>query len=158
MASSGAVSGVNCVRKILADGGVVYRYYAWRGRGAPCFWTSPHRPVKKPLPQAFIEALQGARATAGATGDTFDGLARLYLTSPGYLAKADVTRADYRRYIDAAREKFGTANIAVLSDPRFRGSIIKWRDKFAASPRTLISLCWLCRWCSSTGAISAFLA
>lgn len=128
--------GVNRIRKLKADGSAEYRYYAWRGRGAPCFWVSPHRPVKQPYPRSFVEAYGEAMKERRAVKDDFNGLATMYLESPGFSSRADKTRGDYRKYIDGARAQFGSAPLQVISDPRFRAEIIRYRDTLKDRPRT----------------------
>lgn len=131
-----SIQGVNCVRKLKADGSAEYRYYAWRGKGAPCFWVSPHRHVKQPFPRAFVEAYQEAMKNRHDVRDDFNGMATRYLESPGHASLAEKTRSDYRKLIDKAREQFGVAPLQVIADPRFRAEIIRYRDSLRDHPRT----------------------
>lgn len=126
--------GVNVIRKVRADGTVEYRYYAWRGKGAPCFWVSPHKPVKTPHPRAFAEAYNEALKSERTVRDDFNGLAQRYLDSPAF-AKL-VNHSERSRYIGMAQKEFGNAALKVIADPRFRGELIEYRDKFAGTPRT----------------------
>jgi hypothetical protein len=128
-----SIKGINCVRKRRADGSVEYRYYAWRGRGAPCIWISPHKPVRDPLPRDFVRAYEEAMSSRREVRDDFDGLAARYFDSPQFraLALPDMRR----RYVDLARERIGTAPLHVIADPRFRGELIALRDSLAHSPR-----------------------
>jgi hypothetical protein len=130
------IQGVNPVRKVRADGSVEWLYYAWRGRGAPCFWKSPHKPVKHPYPRQFIAAYQKAIEEHRApTGDDFDGIAQKYLAGRDFTTLADKTQKEYRKYVDDARTQFGNATLNVMSDPRFRAEILRYRDSLALRPR-----------------------
>lgn len=129
------IEGINPVRSILADGTVLWRYYAWKGKGAPCFWTSPHKPVKRPFPRAFIEAWQAERAKRHEVRDDFHGMATRYLESPGFAKLSDATKALYRPLIDEARQEFSGAGLRIIGDPRFRADLIAYRDRLAATPR-----------------------
>lgn len=131
-----SIQGVNCIRKRKADGSAEYRYYAWRGKGAPCFWVSPHRHVKQPFPRAFVEAYQKAMKDRHDLRDDFNGIATRYIESPGFANLAEKTRHDYRKLIDSAREQFGDAPLQVMADPRFRAAIIRYRDSMKDRPRT----------------------
>jgi len=68
--------------------------------------------------------------------DTFASLVTAYLASAEYRKLADTTKRDYRTWTDRAREELGTAKLKLFSDPRMRGTILEWRDKWAASPRS----------------------
>lgn len=128
------VEGVNVIRKVKADKSVAYRYYAWRGKGAPCFWVSEHKPVKQPFPRAFVEAYDKAIRESREVRDDFNGLAARYLASPAF-AKL-VNGSERSRYVGLAQKQFGSAPIKVIADPRFRGELIEYRDSLAATPRT----------------------
>ena len=129
------IAGVNGVKKRKADGSVEYRYYAWRGKGAPCFWSSPHKPVKQPFPRAFVDAYTQAMKDRNEVRDDFSGLSQRYLASPGFASLARTTQGLYRPLIDDACERFGTAPLHVISDPRFRAEIIAYRDGLSGTPR-----------------------
>lgn len=128
------VEGVNEIRKVKASGLVQYRYYAWRGKGAPCFWTNEHKPVKRPYPRAFVEAYTEAVKNDRKVGDDFNGLAARYLASPAF-AKL-VNGSERSRYVGLAQKQFGNAPLKVIADPRFRGELIGYRDSLAGTPRT----------------------
>jgi len=128
------VEGVNVIRKVLANGTVKFRYYAWRGKGAPCFWVSEAKTVKTPFPRAFVEAYDKAVRESREVKDDFNGLAQRYLQSPAY-AKL-VNGSERSRYVGLAQKQFGSAPIKVIADPRFRGELIAFRDSFGATPRT----------------------
>lgn len=128
------VEGINKIKKILADGSVEYRYYAWRGKGAPCFWVSPHKPVRKPLPRAFVDAFDNAKKKAEA-GNNFAGFAARYLESDHYKSRAPATQSEYRRLVDKATTEFGATGLHIIADPRFRAEIIAFRDTLRATPR-----------------------
>lgn len=126
--------GVNVIRKVKADGSVEYRYYAWRGKGAPCFWVSQHKPVKAPHPRAYAEAYNEAIKSERIVRDDFSGLAAHYLDSPAF--KKLVSGSERSRYIGLAQKQFGNAPLRVIADPRFRGELIAYRDSFGGTPRT----------------------
>jgi hypothetical protein len=128
------IEGVNPVRKVLADGSVQFRYYAWRGKGAPCFHVSHHKPVKHPYPRAFVEAYNEAIKTARVVRDDFNGLAQRYLASPAFAKLAN--GSERSRYVGLAQKQFGSAPLRVIADPRFRGELIGYRDSLAGTPRT----------------------
>lgn len=129
------IEGVNGVTKRRADGTVEYRYYAWRGRGAPCFWVSPNKRVKKPYPRAFIDAYTAAVSRKPAHADTFDGMAASYLESLKQASNPETTKGEYRRLVERARVEFSDTPLTVIADPRFRGAIIDYRDSLKATPR-----------------------
>ncbi len=57
-------------------------------------------------------------------------------TSHEFGKLAEKTRKDYRRYLDALRDEFGSLPIDALSDRRIRQDFFDWRDQFASTPRT----------------------
>jgi integrase len=68
--------------------------------------------------------------------DVFGSLLTAYLGSPEYLRLAASTKRQWRLWADRAREEFGGAKLHAFSDPRMRGDIMAWRDRWAASPRS----------------------
>lgn len=128
------IEGVNTIRKVKADGSVEYRYYAWRGKGAPCFHVSPHKPVRQPFPRLFVEAYDKAIRESREIKDNFNGLAQRYLESPAF--KKLVNGSERSRYVGMAQKQFGSAPIRVIADPRFRGELVAYRDSLGATPRT----------------------
>lgn len=128
------IEGVNCIRKTLADGTVQFRYYAWRGKGAPCFHVSPHKPVKQPFPRVFVESYDKAIRESRSVGDDFNGLAQRYLASPAFAKLAN--GSERARYVGLAQKQFGNAPLKVIADPRFRGELVAYRDTLGSTPRT----------------------
>jgi integrase len=119
------ISGVNTVRKRLADGSLRVYYYhrdtGMRLNGDP---GSPE----------FIAAY--ARAEKKVTErqpDSCAGLIRAFLTSPEFEKNLQPsTQKEYRRILMAIEGKFGRAPIAAMADPRFAGDALEWRDEIAA--------------------------
>lgn len=128
------IEGVNKTKWTLADGSVVYYYYAWRGKGAPRFWTSPHKPVKKPYPREFVRAFDLA-IEKKIRDDNFDGMAARYLKELEASDHPATTKSEYMRLVERARREFGPAPLSDIVDPRFRADIIDFRDKFRSQPR-----------------------
>lgn len=92
--------------------------------------------LKPALTPDAVAAFTEAHADKSlARPDTFAALIEAYLASPEFRTRADSTKRDYRRWCDAAKDELGTAKLTLFSDPRFRGDIIKWRDKWAHAPR-----------------------
>jgi len=68
--------------------------------------------------------------------DVFSGLVHAYLKSPEFLRLAPRTRKDWRVWIDRANEEFGDARLHLFSNPKMRGAVLEFRDKWAHSPRS----------------------
>lgn len=94
--------------------------------------------LQKPslTPDALAAVVKAHESRTEPRRDTFDGLLTAYLASPEYQRLADSTRRQWRTWADRAREEFGSAKLRIFSDPRMRGAILEWRDKWAHSPRS----------------------
>jgi integrase len=120
------ISGVNTVRKRLADGS--HRvYYYHRDTGI--------RLDGKPGSPEFIAAYTRAeRKLTERYPDLCAGLIRDFLTSPEFQKNLQPsTQKEYRRILTAIEAKFGRAPIAAMVDPRFAGDALEWRDEIAVS-------------------------
>ena len=120
------LSGINTVRKRLADGSVrIYYYHRETGTrlhgkpGSPQFVASYAESEKKP-----VERQSGQCAE----------LIRDFLTSPEFGNNLQVsTQKEYRRILTAIDARFGRAPIVAMADPRFASDALEWRDEIAAS-------------------------
>jgi integrase len=120
------ISGINTVRKRVADGSVrIYYYHRDTGArlhgkpGSPEFIASYAEAEKKPT-----ERHAGLCA----------GLIRAFLTSPEFSNNLQPsTQREYRRILTAIEAQFGRAPIAAMADLRFSGDALEWRDEIAAS-------------------------
>ena len=114
------------MRKRLADGSIrIYYYHRDTGTrldgtpGSPEFIASYAGAEKK-----LTERQEGLRA----------GLIRAFLTSPEFMNNLQpATQKEYRRILTAIEAKFGRAPIAAMTDARFAGDALEWRDEIAAS-------------------------
>lgn len=128
------LAGVHFIRHELAKG---TRWYVYAWRGGPKIMEA--QTVLKPaLTPEAVAAYNEAHASKAAKpkGDTFAALVEAYLGSHEFKSRAESTKRDYRRWCDLAKEKFGTAKLRAFSDPRIRGDLITWRDKWAHAPRS----------------------
>jgi integrase len=123
------LTGINTVKKRLADGSTVTHYYAWRGKGAPKLDGKPGSPEFVASYNAAHQARQKGHA------GTVQALLAAYQASPYFTGKAERTRADYIKHIRKIEAKFGGFPIAALSDRRARGEFLRWRDTLAEASR-----------------------
>lgn len=124
------LKGIHRVRMKLRDGTVREYHYAWRGKGAPKFWSSES--AVKVGSAEYLAAL----AECAPKGEMSKGLFREVIL--GFLASQDFGKLSprYRKDIETSvrhskngiDHKFGTAPIAAFSDPRIRGRVLAWRD------------------------------
>lgn len=123
------LKGINRVRMRKADGTAVELHYAWRGKGAPCFWRSDSG-VKVGSP-AYVAAFS-ACAPQPAAG-RFRSVILRYLEAAEFKRLAPRTQRDMRTSINHQKTgidaKFGDGPIAVFEDARIRGVVLGWRDK-----------------------------
>lgn len=104
-------------------------YYAWRGGprldgepGSPEFMSSYNQVV--------------ANKSAPDNG-RFRALVAHYRASDDYRRLAESTRRNWGRWLDRIGEHFGDLSIAQFARPeRIRPIIVKWRSKYAGTPRT----------------------
>lgn len=119
----------------LANGERRWYVYAWRGRGAPLLGTLDGECFPRTIPNDIL-AKYVAVTQARAPKDTLEELIVEYLQSPEWRKLAMSTQREWRRWIDKARIQFGSGPLKAIEDRRFRGPLLKWRDSFAASPRS----------------------
>ncbi len=128
------VEGIHYVRRRLASGAVRWHVYAWRG--GPKVMTADGL-VKPSLTSEALAAIVKAHENrTEPRRDTFDGLVAAYLGSAEFARLAETTRRQWRTWADRARLEFGHAPLKLFSDPRMRGTILEWRDKWANAPRS----------------------
>ena len=120
------ISGVNTVRKRLADGSIqIYYYHRDTGK----------RLVGEPGSSSFLASYAKAeeRSTERHEGSCA-GLIRAFLTSPDFTNNLQsTTQKEYRRILTSIEAKFGRAPISAMADPRFSGDALAWRDEIASS-------------------------
>lgn len=126
------MTGLHLVRKPRP--GLPDRWYVYAWRGGPCIHTAEGaRPVIGPeLLARALAARQPARDHAG----TIEGVIKDYRASPEYERLSDSTKKDYRLWLDRISTRWGDAPLAAFEDRRMRGEVIRWRDGWAAQPRT----------------------
>jgi integrase len=120
------ISGINTVRKRIADGSVrIYYYHRDTGTrldgkpGSPQFIASYAEAEKK-----LTERHAGLCA----------GLIRAFLGSPEFeINLQPSTPKEYRRILATIEIEFGRAPIAAMTDPRFARDVLEWRDEIASS-------------------------
>lgn len=122
--------GIHRVRQKLSDGSVREYHYAWRGKGAPRFWSSESA-VRVGSAEYLADLAAAAPKGAIARGK-FREIILAYLDSADFTELAERTRKDIRislyhptNGIDA---KFGDAPARAFDDPRIRGQVLAWRD------------------------------
>ena len=101
------LKGINTARKRLADGSIK-NYYYHRGTGK----RIQGQPGTPEFVASYAEAAKPEQTDTG----TFSALITGYATSPEFGKPAEKTRKDYRRYLDALRDEFGSLPIDALSD------------------------------------------
>lgn len=124
------LTGINRVRKAHADGTVIEMHYAWRGKGAPCFWRSDSG-VKIGSAE-YISALADAAPKAQAAKGKFREIILGWLGSQEFARLAPRTQSDMRTSINHPKngidQKFGDAPARAFDDPRIRRQVLDWRD------------------------------
>lgn len=126
--------------KRLAGGRKKVYYYSEAGTR---FWTNMDFQMAPPFPEAFLRAYQAAldeEREARSTRPEGDiaGYILEYLASDKFSRLAEQTRLAYRRDLDLARIKFGSAPRPVSAEDylAFRADIVSWHDELArSSPR-----------------------
>lgn len=159
---SAMLPGVHRVSKTLADGRLATYWYAWRG-GPRILAASANTPaalareVAKATPAA-ITAYEQHQTRAPDTV-SFYGLVTRYLASLEADTKlSDRTKADRRKYLDVARTDLGTMELRAFESRKARGFLIKWRDGYAAIPKTaderLAAVSTVLSWAADRGEIA----
>lgn len=125
------VTKLHVIRKSLKTGPRFY-VYAWRG-GPQIHVQDGARPVitNDILDKAREARMQGNGDYAG----SFEALIDEYLASPEFGRLAEVTKADYRRWLTRIAKRFGTAPLHIMADYRMKRDITAWRNKWADQPR-----------------------
>ncbi len=121
------VKHINIVYKTLADGSVkTYHYNRKTG-------SRIHGEAGTPeFSKSYLESWKSEPAFE----DNLSGLIDEYKRSPAFTKLANATRTSYKMNLDAVDEKFGSANLDVLSDGRIRGQFTRWHEGIArSSPR-----------------------
>lgn len=122
--------GINKVRKRLSDGSVIEMHYAWRGKGAPCFWRSDSKVAigSAEYVSALAEAAPKGRDARGKFREVILG----FMASQEFASLAPRTRSDMETSIGHPKNgidaKFGGAPIRAFDDPRIRKQVLDWRD------------------------------
>jgi integrase len=154
--------GVHRVRKALRGGEVAEYWYAWRG--GPQILKAVAK--SDALLDREVAALTPAAATAwqAARRPTADrkflyGLITRYLESVEFGHGAPRTRKDRRKFLDRCRTELGTMELKALEARGARAALIKWRDRYAATPKTadelLGALSIVLQWATDRGEILA---
>jgi integrase len=112
--------------------GVVYTY-AWRG--GPRLKNTPGTPE-------FLAELAAAQIDRK-TGDanTVGGLIARFKAHPRWVgphpqAYADSTKVNWAHSFDIIKTEFGALPVRFFNEANMRPAIVKWRDKFTATPAT----------------------
>lgn len=124
------LTGINKVRKRLANGAIVELHYAWRGRGAPCFWRSDSG-IKAGSAQ-YISALSDAALKRESAKAKFREVVLAFLDSQDFNSLAARTQSDMKQSIfhaDGIDKVFGDAPARAFDDPRIRKMALDWRDR-----------------------------
>lgn len=120
------------VHKVSAKGKTYY--YAWRGKGAPKLRGEPGSPE-------FIASYQEAHANRkGGDKSRMSGLCAMFRASDAWNGRgpkpiSDKTKATWRLWLDRIQEEFGALKVEQFDRPQMRPIIIKWRDRYSATPR-----------------------
>lgn len=112
------------------------RWYVYAWRGGPCIHQQDiERPAITP---ELLDKAAASRMKQGASrnADTFNAVIDGYRASPEFTRLRESTKVDYRLWLTRISERFGKAPIAAFTDPRMRGEIILWRDRWQHQPRT----------------------
>jgi hypothetical protein len=128
------LKGLNSVNKVLADGGVVTYYYAWKGGprlkgdlGTPEFVASYH------------EAVSAKRTPAAGV---FLALFHAYQASSEFAGLRDRTRADHIKQIKLIEVAFGDMPLTALSARGARAEFMASRDRLAVRSRRQADYAW----------------
>lgn len=129
------LKGLATVRRRLADGSLATYHYAWRG--GPRMQSTPGTAEFV----AEFQRLTAARQVENPHHGTLTGLMLDYQRSPAFQDLAGETRAGYARRIRKIEAEWGDTPVAVLSDDRFRGDVLDWRDQLADKGRREADYC-----------------
>ncbi|WP_170984623.1 tyrosine-type recombinase/integrase [Rhodoligotrophos defluvii] len=146
------LSGINTIRRKLADG-TVRTYYYHRLSGTRLY-ASPGSP------EFLAEIAEAERRRKQPRAGSMKALLADYMASSSFTEKAPKTQASYRQMIRLIEDEFGDAPLEVISDHRIRGDFLAWRDRIAQrSKRTadyaLTVLGLILQWGYDRGRIAA---
>lgn len=160
------LKGVNRVRKTEAGGMRVERWYAWRGKGAPCILSESavsDRVLDLKVEAAAAEAgrrffeVKAARKTPP-RGELL-ALIKAWLASPEFKLLSPRTQRDYAKRIQPAETWLGELPIVALKADGMRAALLAWRNRFAETPaladRYAGALSSMLRWARDQGHTSA---
>ena len=152
------VTKLHIIRKALKTGARYY-VYAWRG-GPQIHVQDGARPVITP---EILDKAHAARMGGNADyRNSFNAVIDDYVASPEFARLADVTQADYRRWLTRISKRFGKAPISILADYRMRKDILIWRDTWADQPRAadraIGTLSTVLGWAAQRGIIATNIA
>lgn len=118
--------------KVTAKGKVYW--YAWRGKGAPRLTGAPGSPE-------FIRSYEEAhRERRGGDKARLSGLCAMFRASDAWNNRgpkpiSPKTRASWSTWLDRIQDEFGELRIEQFDRAAIVPRIIKWRDRYAATPR-----------------------
>ena len=130
--------GVHRIRRRSA-GAITEYWYAWRGGPQVLKVTAATeaalaRAVAKATPAAAA-AYEAERAPKSDARFLY-GLVTAYLASPAFDGLAERTQRDKRKFLEMARERFGTLEVRALEARGARAMLLAWRDERANRPKT----------------------
>lgn len=109
-------------------------YYAWRGRGAPRLRGEPGSPE-------FVADLKTALdSRKGGDKTKLSGLCAMFRASDAWNGRGPKpisakTKASWTTWLDRIQMEFGELRVEQFDRPQMRPMIIKWRDRYAKTPR-----------------------
>ncbi len=109
-------------------------YYAWRGKGAPRLKGEPGSPE---FATSLAEALRDRK---GGDKARMSGLCAMFRASDAWNGRGPrpisaKTKASWTTWLDRIQEEFGELRVEQFDRPQMRPIIIKWRNRYAATPR-----------------------
>jgi integrase len=123
--------GLAVATKRLADGSTRKYFYAWRG--GPLLKDADGAPLQPGNPDFIVAYSKAHDDRKKPAVGTLQSLIAAFKSASEFTSKAERTRKDYMRYLDAIGAKFGTMSLPVLQDRRARGEFKAWRDAIAAA-------------------------
>lgn len=155
--------GVHRVRKRRANGGVAEYWYAWRG-GPQILKAQANsdvllaREVARATPKA-IQAYEVERKPRGDQNYLYGLITRYLMTMAEDDTLAARTKADRRKHLDRARSDLGQMELRALESRRARATLIEWRDRYKATPKTadelLGAVSTVLKWAHDRGELAA---
>ena len=129
------IDGIYHTRRKLANGKYRYYYYTRKEHPRSQFWTCDGLKVRQPYSKEFVRAYVDAIKAEKAADDAYTAFERLIDDWANSLTPK--TRDGYASYTKKVRDKFCKLPVNAMSDPKFRGVVIKWQGDLAKeSPRT----------------------